>query len=150
MLKKEIRAVFKSKRGSISSKIHEDLSVEIANQCLKLDIWNFTNYHIFLPIKKNKEINTKHIIQIIQGRDKNVILPKIESDLYIKNYLLTDSTLLITNSLGISEPQMDYRSMYLNLMLFFYLFWLLINLVTGLDMGKGIMTKCCQNVRKFD
>ena len=105
MLKKEIRAVFKSKRGSISSKIHEDLSVEIANQCLKLDIWNFTNYHIFLPIKKNKEINTKHIIQIIQGRDKNVILPKIESDLYIKNYLLTDSTLLITNSLGISEPQ---------------------------------------------
>ena len=105
MLKKEIRAVFKSKRGSISSKIHEDLSVEIANQCLKLDIWNFTNYHIFLPIKKNKEINTKHIIQIIQGRDKNVILPKIESDFYIKNYLLTDSTLLITNSLGISEPQ---------------------------------------------
>ena len=105
MLKKEIRAIFKSKRGLISSKIHEDLSVEIANQCLKLDIWNFTNYHIFLPIKKNKEINTKHIIQIIQGRDKNVILPKIESDLYIKNYLLTDSTLLITNSLGISEPQ---------------------------------------------
>ena len=82
MLKKEIRAIFKSKRGLISSKIHEDLSVEIANQCLKLDIWNFTHYHIFLPIKiRNKH---KHIIQIIQGRDKNVILPKIESDFYIK------------------------------------------------------------------
>ena len=105
MLKKQIREIFKSKRGLISSQIHEDLSIEIANQCLKLDIWYFTNYHIFFPIKKNKEINTKHIIQIIQGRDKNVIIPKIESDLNMKNYLLTDSTLFRTNSLGISEPQ---------------------------------------------
>ena len=61
---------------------------------------------MFFPIEKNNEIDTKLIIQIIQGKDKNVILPRlnIENKSFV-NFLLTDSTLLKENRLGIAEPQ---------------------------------------------
>ena len=105
MYKRKIREIFISRRNLINSKILEDSSIQIANQSLKLKIWHFTNYHIFFPIEKNNEVNTKHIIQIIQGKDKNVIVPKIKDNINLKNYLLTDSTLFVKNSYGISEPQ---------------------------------------------
>jgi 5-formyltetrahydrofolate cyclo-ligase len=45
------------------------------------------------------------IIQIIQGKDKNVVLPKTNfNDKTITNYLLTDATLMTINEQGISEP----------------------------------------------
>tara|TARA_B100001057_G_scaffold359016_1_gene361213 strand:+ start:558 stop:1118 length:561 start_codon:yes stop_codon:yes gene_type:complete len=103
--KRKVREIFISRRNLINSKILEDSSIQIAKQSLKLEIWHFTNYHIFFPIEKNKEVNTKHIIQIIQGKDKNVIVPKIKDNTNLKNYLLTDSTLFVKNSYGISEPQ---------------------------------------------
>ena len=103
MYKRKIREIFISRRNLINSKILEDSSIQIANQSLKLEIWHFTNYHIFFPIEKNKEVNTKHIIQIIQGKDKNVIVPKIKDNTNLKNYLLTDSTLFVKNSYGISN-----------------------------------------------
>ena len=68
-------------------------------------IWDYTNYHIFFPIEKNNEIDTELIIQIIQGKDKNVVLPKTNfNDKTITNYLLTDATLMTINEQGISEP----------------------------------------------
>jgi len=83
----------------------EALSLEIANKILDLDIWDFQNYHVFFPIEKHNEVDSKLIIQIIQGKDKNVILPKINLESKtIDSFLLTDSTPLKTNHLGISEP----------------------------------------------
>ena len=83
----------------------EALSLEIANKTLDLDIWDFQNYHVFFPIEKHNEVDSKLIIQIIQGKDKNVILPKINLESKtIDSFLLTDSTPLKTNHLGISEP----------------------------------------------
>ena len=69
-------------------------------------IWDHSNYHIFFPIEKNNEIDTKLIIQIVQGKDKNVVLPKTNfNDKTITNYLLTDATLMKINKNGISEPE---------------------------------------------
>jgi len=83
----------------------EALSLEIANKTLDLNIWDFQNYHVFFPIEKHNEVDSKLIIQIIQGKDKNVILPKINLESKtIDSFLLTDSTPLKTNHLGISEP----------------------------------------------
>ena len=83
----------------------EALSLEIANRTLDLNIWDFQNYHVFFPIEKHNEVDSKLIIQIIQGKDKNVILPKINLESKtIDSFLLTDSTPLKTNHLGISEP----------------------------------------------
>jgi 5-formyltetrahydrofolate cyclo-ligase len=105
VLKEDLRALYKKKRNSLDKKKSQDLSFEIANRSLQLNIWNNENYHIFFPIEKQNEIDTKLIIQIIQGKDKNVILPKVNlEENTMTNYLLTDSTLLKVNKLGVSEP----------------------------------------------
>lgn len=105
MLKEDLRALYKKKRNSLDQKKSQDLSFEIANRSLQLNIWNNENYHIFFPIEKQNEIDTKLIIQIIQGKDKNVILPKVNlEENTMTNCLLTDSTLLKVNKLGVSEP----------------------------------------------
>ena len=103
MLKRELRKVYKLKRSSLTNT--EILSLEIANKTLELDIWNLQNYHVFFPIEKHKEVDSRLIIQIVQGKDKNVILPKLNLEFKtIDSFLLTDSTPLKTNHLGISEP----------------------------------------------
>ena len=103
MLKGELRKVYKLKRSSLTNT--ETLSLEIANKTLEIDIWNLQNYHVFFPIEKHKEVDSKLIIQIAQGKDKNVILPKLNLESKtIDSFLLTDSTPLKTNHLGISEP----------------------------------------------
>ena len=106
MFKKELRKFYKSKRSSLTNNEIEALSLSLANMVLKLDIWECSNYHIFFPIEKNSEIDTKLIIQVIQGKDKNVILPKLnlENKSFL-NFLLTDATLLKENNFGIAEPQ---------------------------------------------
>ena len=103
MLKGELRKVYKLKRSSLTNT--EILSLEIANKTLEIDIWDLQNYHVFFPIEKHKEIDSKLIIQIAQGKDKNVILPKLNLESKtIDSFLLTDSTPLKTNHLGITEP----------------------------------------------
>ena len=103
MLKRELRKVYKLKRSSLTNT--EILSLEIANKTLEIDIWNLQNYHVFFPIEKHKEVDSKLIIQIVQGKDKNVILPKLNLESKtIDSFLLTDSTPMKTNHLGISEP----------------------------------------------
>jgi 5-formyltetrahydrofolate cyclo-ligase len=103
VFKGELRKVYKLKRSSLTNT--EILSLEIANKTLELDIWNLQNYHVFFPIEKHKEVDSKLIIQIVQGKDKNVILPKLNLEFKtIDSFLLTDSTPLKTNHLGISEP----------------------------------------------
>ena len=48
--------IYKSKRAALSEKERVDLSIEITNQCLKLPIWEFEHFHIFLPIEAQKEV----------------------------------------------------------------------------------------------
>lgn len=69
-----------------------------------MPIWDFSFYHIFLSIRKNREVDTQPILSILQGKDKNVVVPKTLADRTLKNYLLTDGTILKKNSLDIPEP----------------------------------------------
>ena len=50
MNKQALRLKYKSKRAHITEKQRDEFSINIANNCLSLPIWEFTNYHIFLPI----------------------------------------------------------------------------------------------------
>lgn len=105
MIKSEIRNIYKSKREALSSEEIDDLSFKIANQLLTLPIWTFTNYHIFLSIQKKREIQTDFILNILSGKDKNIIVPKTDLEnntLY--HFLLTDNTTIKVNSWGIPEP----------------------------------------------
>lgn len=104
MLKNEHRLKFKRKRSNLNSSYIEDASLKIANKILEVPIWNFSFYHTFLSINTLKEVDTSFLITVLQGKDKNIIIPRTVSSTELKHYLLTDSTRLRLNKLNIPEP----------------------------------------------
>lgn len=104
MLKKDLRSHYSILRDAISSASLLNSSLSIANLALKLPIWSLDYFHLFLPISDKKEIDTTFILSILQGKDKNVILPKIVAKGILRHYLLTDATRLQKNKWGILEP----------------------------------------------
>ena len=106
LMKNELRIKYKRLREQIAPELLEDWSIQIANNLLKLPIWDYTNYHIFLSIPEKREVDTEAILHILHGKDKNIILSKSNFETHsLTNYLLTDSTLIKTNKWGIPEPQ---------------------------------------------
>ncbi|NHN27109.1 5-formyltetrahydrofolate cyclo-ligase [Flavobacterium jejuense] len=105
MNKKELRQKYKRLRQQLSQKEIEDKSLAIANQLLKMDIWNKTYYHIFLPIEEQKEVNTEYILQILAGKDKEVVVSKSDfKTTSMTHFLLTDNTKIKKNEYNIPEP----------------------------------------------
>lgn len=105
MIKSELRKKYKSLRKELSETQIENYSLAIANQLLQLDIWNKSFYHIFLTIEEQKEINTDYILNILSGKDKNIIISKSNFDDYsMTHYLLTDNTRIKKNDYNIPEP----------------------------------------------
>ena len=84
------RKKYQTLRSKLSKNKILDLSIKIANNCLDLDIWNNKNYHIFLSLHKKNEVDTKPIIDILDGRQKNIIVSKSDfKAIKLKNYLLS-------------------------------------------------------------
>lgn len=105
MTKSELRKKYKALRKSLSIDQADDFSLAIANQLLQLDIWNKSFYHIFLSIEEQKEINTEYILNILAGKDKNIVISKSNfKNLSLTHYLLTDSTRIKKNHYNIPEP----------------------------------------------
>ena len=106
MTKKELRSKYKKLRNDLSFDEIEDLSLEIANEALKLPIWNLENYHIFLTIHEHKEVQTDYLLHILNGKDKNVIVSKSDFETRTMNHvLLTDNVTIKKNAWNIPEPQ---------------------------------------------
>jgi len=103
MTKEDLRLDFKNRRNKISIQFLANASLGIANNSLKLPIWNFDYYHIFLPISKNKEPDTTYLLSILHGKDKNIVLPKVSGE-HLEHYLLTDRTKLKNSAWNIPEP----------------------------------------------
>lgn len=105
MLKSELRKKYKALRQTLSSSQIEDDSMAIANQLLKLPIWEYSFYHIFLAIEAQKEVNTDYILNILSGKDKNILISKSNFETgEMINFLLTDSTIIKKNEYNIPEP----------------------------------------------
>ena len=104
MNKEDFRKKYKSLRTAISDEDLEGLSIAIANNSLKLPIWEFSNYHIFLPIINKKEINTEFILHILQGKDKSIMIPKVKNNRAMSHILLQDNTALKLSKYGVPEP----------------------------------------------
>ncbi len=104
MLKQDLRSEYRNRRKSVSESTLLASSLAIANASLALPIWDFGYYHIFLPISQLKEIDTHFILTILQGKNKNVVLPKVTPNDSLKHYLLTDATKFRTNRWNIPEP----------------------------------------------
>ncbi len=105
MNKKALRTKYKNLRKNLSESQLEEKSLALANESLQVDIWHFQTYHIFLPIAEQREINTEYLLQILFGKDKNVVVSRTNfSDRSMQHVLLTDSTTIQKNEYNIPEP----------------------------------------------
>lgn len=105
MTKAELRKKYKNLRKKLTQEQIEEKSLAIANNVLKLPIWDYSYYHIFLPIKTQHEVNTEYLLHILQGKDKHVVVSKSDFNTNsLSHYLLTDTTALKENTHGITEP----------------------------------------------
>lgn len=105
MTKSEIRKKYKSLRKSLSESEIDNRSLAISNELLKLSIWGKSFYHIFLTIEEQKEVNTVYILNILSGKDKNIVISRSNFEDYsMSHFLLSDSTKLKKNKYNIPEP----------------------------------------------
>ena len=105
MLKKEARKKIKEARKQLSDNEIEVKSLAIANQLLQLDIWENTYFHLFLPIEEHKEINTEYILNILQAKDKEIVISRSNFETTsMLHFLLTDNTKINKNEYNIPEP----------------------------------------------
>jgi len=105
MTKKELRQKYKYLRQELTIEETEEMSLAIANRLLTLDIWGNIYFHIFLAIETQKEVHTDFILNILAGKDKEVIVSRSDfSSCNMVHYLLTDNTKLILSEYGIPEP----------------------------------------------
>ncbi|HZW63336.1 MAG TPA: 5-formyltetrahydrofolate cyclo-ligase [Flavobacteriaceae bacterium] len=105
MTKAQLRKHYKTLRKQLNPETVEKYSLDIANSLLKLNIWNRSYYHIFLPIKEQREVNTEYILHILQGKDKHIVVSKSNFNTStLSHFLLTDTTVLKKNAYHIPEP----------------------------------------------
>ncbi|UOK43038.1 MULTISPECIES: 5-formyltetrahydrofolate cyclo-ligase [Flavobacterium] len=114
MLKKELRLKYKKLRKELTSEEIQDMSLSIANNCLSLSVWDKTYFHLFLPIEEQREVNTEFLLQILSGRDKEIIISKSQfgptdeetgwQTRKMTHFLLTDNTKIQKNEYNIPEP----------------------------------------------
>jgi len=112
MNKKELRKKYKELRQQLSEEEIEDKSLAIANRLLQLgttrdglEVWEQTYFHLFLTIEEQKEVDTEFILQILAGKDKEILVSKSNFEtLEMTHYLLTDNTKFRKNEYNIYEP----------------------------------------------
>ncbi|WP_147677644.1 5-formyltetrahydrofolate cyclo-ligase [Algibacter pacificus] len=105
MTKNELRKRYKKLRKALSENQIDDFSLAIANQLLKLPVWDYSFYHVFLAIEEHKEVNTDYILNILSGKDKNILISKSDFKTgAMMHFLLTDNTVIKKNSYNIPEP----------------------------------------------
>ena len=105
MSKATLRKRYKTLRNELTVEQIDDLSIAIANNLLKLPVWEKRYYHLFLTIAEQKEIDTEFILNILLGKDKDVILSKSNfEDHSLTHFLLTDNTIIKKNAYNIPEP----------------------------------------------
>jgi len=105
MTKGQLRKTYKALRRNLSLNDIDNLSLQIANRLLKLPIWDAAFYHLFLSIIEQKEIDTDFILNILSGKDKNIVLSKCDFKTgEMINYLLTDNTTIKKSAFNIPEP----------------------------------------------
>ncbi len=105
MNKQELRIKYKELRKNLSENDIQELSMAIANNVLKLDIWDKTYFHVFLPIETQNEVNTEFVLHILQGKDKEIVISKSDFEtLEMSHFLLTDNTKIKNNQYNIPEP----------------------------------------------
>lgn len=98
-----LRSQYKNKRLSLTKQEVDYLSQRVSKQLKKLDIWKLQNYHIFISIGKNNELDTSLIINKLKSEQKSIIVPKISNN-ELFHVEINEKTEFSINEYGIIEP----------------------------------------------
>jgi 5-formyltetrahydrofolate cyclo-ligase len=102
----EAREKYKNLRKQLSESEILDMSVKIANNLLKFKIWELKTFHLFMTISENKEVDTKPIFDLLIGKGKEIIIPKINiNSNTLDSYIFDEKTVFNVSNLGIPEPK---------------------------------------------
>ncbi len=105
--KARLRAIYKSRRAQLTSVEKMRFSFEILEQ---FKIWlstqkNLTHFHLFLPIQKEKEVDTFIIKEYLEEKKKQVFTSQIKSNsLEMDTFLLSSKTVFKESKMGIPVP----------------------------------------------
>lgn len=106
MEKTLLRKLYKKKRKALSENEITTLQESIYKQVYEYDFSEIKNVHIFLPIEKQKEIDTYPIINFLRKKGKKIIISKSDfSTNTLKHFVFEENTKLITSVYGIPEPE---------------------------------------------
>ncbi|ALR31778.1 5-formyltetrahydrofolate cyclo-ligase [Chryseobacterium sp. IHB B 17019] len=114
MLKSDLRKKYMQKRKALSSDEAFLLSEKVFKNFIEyFKPFSGQNVHIFIPIIKFNEIDTKIFIDYFLSRNINVFVPKIVDRKLISVQIFNDTS-FETNNWGISEPVSNEDSEVLN------------------------------------
>ena len=101
----EARVKYKNLRKHLTESEILYMSVDIANNLLKLNIWELKTFHLFMTKDENKEVDTKPIFDILIGKEKKIIIPKININRNsLDSYIFDEKTIFSLDKLMIPEP----------------------------------------------
>ncbi|WP_313374876.1 5-formyltetrahydrofolate cyclo-ligase [Chishuiella sp.] len=103
MNKKEARKFYRAVRKNYSNDDVITLSNKIFRNLQNIDFSSVQNFHVFLPIERNNEINTYPIIDWLFSLNKTIILPLVVGDDMINCKVEKDFKTQL-NSYQIPEP----------------------------------------------
>lgn len=149
MKKKEARQLFKQKRKALTANIIETYQDSIYAQVFQLDFSRFQNIHIFLPIARQKEINTFPIVTYLQNLGKRVIISKSNFDNNtLEHFILTKETKLEENDYGIPEPVVAEKFNVKNIELVFVPLLISDEMNYRVGYGKGFYDRFLASCKK--
>ena len=96
----------------------DECQQSIYQQIQNLSLENIEYVHLFLSLKKFKEIDTQPIVNYFMSKDKKIVISKSNfKENILTHYLLEENTILSTNKYGIPEPEngLEIQPKYLDL-----------------------------------
>ncbi|MCL7762463.1 5-formyltetrahydrofolate cyclo-ligase [Polaribacter sp. Z014] len=105
MKKQDLRVSYKQKRQDLTENQIQKFQENIYQQVYDLDISKVKNVHLFLSLKKFKEIDTKPLIAYFRNKNKRVVVSKCNfKDNTLSHFYLEENTILELNKFGVPEP----------------------------------------------
>ena len=105
MYKSDLRKIYKQKRNDLTFNEIQKLQESIYQQIYDFDISQVKYIHLFLTLKKFKEIDTQPIIDYFREQNKQIVVSKSNfSNNTLSHFILEEETQLEINRYGIPEP----------------------------------------------
>lgn len=102
----EAREKYRNLRKQLTEPEILEMSVEIANNLLKFKIWELKTFHLFMTINEKKEVDTKPIFDLLIGKGKEIVIPKINTNTNtLDSYIFDEKTVFKISNLRIPEPK---------------------------------------------